>query len=173
MKWHSKLTLTIGMFQVLALPALAQIEMPHGVIAGGGGGGSGGNYELRGTVGQACIGNTLGAFEHDIGFWYIIYPVATAVADDFLLPRVHELSQNHPNPFNPVTTISYAVPSASHVILRLYDIRGRETARLVDEMHEPGYYSLELNGSAMSSGVYFYRMRAGDYLETRKLVLLK
>ncbi len=87
--------------------------------------------------------------------------------------RNYELFQNYPNPFNPSTTIRYELPKAIHVTLTIYDILGRKVATLVNGVEEPGYKSVHWDASEMASGVYFYRLQAGSYTETKKLLLLK
>ena len=96
------------------------------------------------------------------------------------LPKVFSLAQNSPNPFNPATTISYSVPEGTLVQVKLtvYNIRGQLVRTLVDEVREPGSYTVYWDGRndagrQVASGVYFYRMRAGDFVQTRKMVLLK
>jgi hypothetical protein len=89
------------------------------------------------------------------------------------IPTEYGLSQNYPNPFNPVTQISYALPEAGYVTLKVYDVLGREVATLVDEHKEAGYYEVEFNGSRLSSGVYFYKLVAGSYTSIKKLLLAK
>jgi hypothetical protein len=83
------------------------------------------------------------------------------------------LSQNYPNPFNPSTTISFAIPSKAYVTLKVFDIMGREVATIVSEELSAGNYSRQWNAANMSSGIYFYRLQAGSYTETKKLVLLR
>ncbi len=96
------------------------------------------------------------------------------------LPRAFELAQNYPNPFNPSTTISYSVPEGSprNVSLSIFDIRGRLVKRLVNRPQAPGSYDVFWDGTdtanrKVSSGIYFYRMMAGEYTRTRKMVMLK
>jgi hypothetical protein len=79
------------------------------------------------------------------------------------LPTVFNLKQNYPNPFNPATIIDYAVPSNEFVSLKVYDILGREVITLVNEQKNAGYYSISFNASNLSSGVYFYKLTAGDF----------
>ncbi|MEW5798839.1 MAG: GLUG motif-containing protein [Bacteroidota bacterium] len=88
-------------------------------------------------------------------------------------PKVFALKQNYPNPFNPTTVISYQLPVNSHVTLKVYDAIGREVATLVDEVKEPGTYSVQFNGATLSSGIYFYTLRAGNFSTTKKLMLVK
>lgn len=84
-----------------------------------------------------------------------------------------ELSQNFPNPFNPVTTISYSLPNVSKVKLVIYDVTGREVAILVNEFQSVGKHSVNFNASRIASGVYYYRIQAGDIIQTKKMVLMK
>jgi hypothetical protein len=97
----------------------------------------------------------------------------TNLLSDNALPTEFQLSQNYPNPFNPSTTIEYAIPKDSKVTLILYDILGREVQRLVDGFIRAGYHKSVLNASYLSTGVYFYRIMAGNFIQTRKLLLLK
>ena len=83
------------------------------------------------------------------------------------------LAQNEPNPFNPSTVISYQVPAETNVSLRVFDAKGREVAELVNGFQSAGVHSVTFDASALASGVYFYRMQAGDFVQTRKLTLLK
>ena len=100
--------------------------------------------------------------------------VVTGVNEDVLLaPMRFSLSQNYPNPFNPTTQIEYDVPSAGRVTLTIYDILGKEVARLVDEDQSPGHRRVEFSGKGFPSGVYFYTLRAGTSSDTKKLVLLR
>jgi hypothetical protein len=89
------------------------------------------------------------------------------------LPATHVLSQNFPNPFNPTTTIKYELANDSHVSLKLYDVLGREVLTLVNRDESEGPHQVFLNASELSSGVYFYRLKAGDFTDTRRLLLLK
>ncbi len=88
-------------------------------------------------------------------------------------PSSFQLFQNYPNPFNPITTITFSIPKKSTVTLKVYDILGKEAATLVQETKNAGKYSVQLNASSLSSGVYYYRLNAGDYSETRKLIVLR
>jgi hypothetical protein len=88
-------------------------------------------------------------------------------------PYVITLKQNYPNPFNPSTTIRYELPRAAHVTLTVYDVLGRQLATLVNGTEEPGYKSVEFNGSNLASGLYFYRLTAGSFVQTKNLLLLR
>lgn len=89
------------------------------------------------------------------------------------LPDKYELSQNYPNPFNPSTTIKYSIPATEFVTLKVYDILGREVASLINEQKQAGWYEINFDAFSLSSGTYFYRIQAGDFIETKKMVLLK
>ncbi len=88
-------------------------------------------------------------------------------------PKQFALEQNYPNPFNPTTVISYQLPVASEVSLKVYDVLGKEVATLVSERQEAGTYHFNFNASSLSSGVYFYRLKAGNFVATKKMLLLK
>lgn len=113
----------------------------------------------------------LGAFESDFG---------TAVAEDHFLPAAFRLEQNYPNPYsaraafgNPTTTVKYEVPKHTRVKITLYDILGQEVMKLVDEEKNAGQYALRLDAQALPSGIYFYRLDAGTFTQTRKMVLMR
>lgn len=90
------------------------------------------------------------------------------------IPQVFYLSQNYPNPFNPITKINYELPRNSNVKIVIYDILGREVTRLVNnELKQAGRYVVEFNAQNYASGVYFYRIEAGDFVQAKKMVLVK
>ena len=121
--------------------------------------------------------------------------VLTSVREKRILPVEFTLYQNYPNPFNPSTTIKYSIPSRSvilseaknlkdfssqapqndnaNVTLKVYDILGRQVATLVNEKQKPGNYEVKLDGSKLTSGIYFYRLQAGEFVETKKMILIK
>lgn len=83
------------------------------------------------------------------------------------------LLQNYPNPFNPSTNIKYRIPSTNRVTLKIYDVLGREVATLVDEIKDAGSYEETFRSKTLPSGIYFYKLHVGNYIETKKMVLLK
>jgi|GEM_PF-3835831 len=89
------------------------------------------------------------------------------------LPNDFALTQNYPNPFNPTTIISYQIPTNGFVLLKVFDALGREVKTLVNESKGKGSYNVSFNASSLPSGIYFYQLRAGDYISTKKMVLLK
>jgi hypothetical protein len=88
-------------------------------------------------------------------------------------PEVMTLDQNYPNPFNPSTTISFSLPSRAFVTLKVFDVMGRDVATVVSEEMQAGNYARQWNASGMPSGVYFYRLQAGAYSETKQLIIIK
>ena len=99
------------------------------------------------------------------------------------LPKEFALVQNFPNPFNPSTTLKYEIPKESYVTLKVYDILGREVATLVNKQQKAGYYEVQFStgggyvygGTAytLTSGVYFYRIKAEEFTDTKKMILLR
>ena len=92
---------------------------------------------------------------------------------DPIRPESFELSQNYPNPFNPSTVIKYSVPKESPVIIKVFDLRGREVAILVNEVKQPGTYEITFDAKKYASGVYFYQMISGEFVQIKKMSLLK
>jgi hypothetical protein len=96
------------------------------------------------------------------------------INDESLIPTSFSLSQNYPNPFNPETTISYKLSAVSFVDLKVYDILGNVVATLVNETQQPGMYNVKfLVNSSLSAGIYFYKLTAGDFIQAKKMLLLK
>jgi hypothetical protein len=92
---------------------------------------------------------------------------------DITIPTRYSLDQNYPNPFNPSTKIQYAIPTVQHVRLEVVDVLGREIATLVDGVEQPGYKSIEFAAASLPSGIYFYRLMAGSFDQTNKMIVLK
>ncbi len=89
------------------------------------------------------------------------------------IPDKYELSQNYPNPFNPVTKINFGIPKQGMVTLKIYDILGREVVRLINEVKPAGYYTIDFDGSGLSSGVYFYKLEVNGFSDVKRMVLIK
>jgi hypothetical protein len=85
----------------------------------------------------------------------------------------YSLEQNYPNPFNPSTKIVFQIPESENVSLKIYDVLGNEIASLLNEEKSPGKYEIEFNASHLSSGIYFYTLRTGTFINTKKMILIK
>jgi hypothetical protein len=103
----------------------------------------------------------------------VITAVDNMESQELQFPKEYSLSQNYPNPFNPATTIRYYIPNAVVVKLIIYDLLGREVKTLVNDFQQSGEYTKQFDGGNLSSGVYFYTLQAGDFVQTKKLILLK
>jgi hypothetical protein len=118
----------------------------------------------RRALGQAEITAT---WNQNLGVLTGITPVLSSI------PAEYSLSQNYPNPFNPVTKISFAIPKSGIVIIRVYDVLGREISVLINEFRNAGEYIVSYDASAFSSGTYFYRLESNGYINTKKMTLIK
>jgi len=96
-----------------------------------------------------------------------------SIGDYTEIPANLQLHQNYPNPFNPSTVIGYQLPVSSHVLLEVFDITGRRIAILVDESQQTGHHHATFDASNLASGVYLYRLTAGEVVQTRQMVLVK
>jgi len=111
----------------------------------------------------------------DKGLLKLTQVTSTSVDGEVAILNNFKLFQNYPNPFNPNTTISYQLPISDKVTLKVFDVLGNEVATLVDEYKSAGIYNVQfaINNEQLSSGLYFYQLRVGNYLETKKMILLK
>jgi subtilisin-like proprotein convertase family protein len=113
-----------------------------------------------GHIGQYCVQIFAGS-------------VITGINNVSKIPTVYLLNQNYPNPFNPVTKINFEIPKQGLVSLRVYDVLGREVKSLINEVKAPGTYSVDFNGTDLSSGVYFYRLESNGFSDIKKMMLIK
>lgn len=111
------------------------------------------------------------SFSSAFSFRTIVTTFVEQVGSTF--PTTYSLEQNYPNPFNPSTTIRYAIPKESRVLLEIYNLLGQRVATLVDEEQPAAFYQVHWNANGISSGVYSYRLQAGSFVETKKLLLLQ
>jgi hypothetical protein len=98
---------------------------------------------------------------------------ATAIALRGSVPQHFSLHQNYPNPFNPSTTITFSLPHRRHISLTVYDVLGKEAEILVNEEKEAGEHAVRFTATGLSSGIYFYRLESGGFVQTKKLILMK
>ncbi|HPF35497.1 MAG TPA: FlgD immunoglobulin-like domain containing protein [Candidatus Krumholzibacteria bacterium] len=172
----TRLPITFALL-LLAATAMGQIQMDRSVVSGGGQDMAGPSHRLRGTLGQAAIGLVGGgAYRMEVGFWYRSGAIASSAEE--LPGHVWSLSQNHPNPFNPSTTINFSLPAAADVSLKVYNARGELVRTLLDAGLEAGDHAQEWRGrddagAAVASGVYFARLVSKHGVLTRKMVLTR
>ena len=95
------------------------------------------------------------------------------ISSTIILPKDFALSPAYPNPFNPTTTLSFALPISNTVMISIYNLQGREVATLVNTTMDAGYHTVTWNADSHSSGVYFVKMIAGNYISTQKLMVIK
>jgi hypothetical protein len=139
------------------------------------------NYDAGLSCGQAVSGVSQSTnYRVTFGFWQVGVTSPTDVEEIVTpeLPVSFSLSQNYPNPFNPSTVIEFTVPSRGHIELSVYNLLGQRVATLVDEPMNPGvyravWYGTDQAGRRVASGIYFYRLKADQFLKTKKMVLLK
>ena len=115
-------------------------------------------YNNAALLGHTWIGNT---------------DVVSTDVEETEMPVKYALEQNYPNPFNPATQIKYSILSAGNVSLKVYDVLGREVADLVNKHQDAGHYTVNFNASALSSGIYFYRIESGSFVNVKKMMLVK
>jgi len=119
------------------------------------------------------VGTTVGTSTPGQGVYEYSHYLVGVSNSNGRIPKEFALYQNFPNPFNPATYITYDIPRESFVTLKIYDISGREVGSLVNETKQPGSYQILFNASSLSSGVYFYTISAGNFLETKKMIITK
>lgn len=163
---------------VFSPPAAAQTEMQKSVVASGGGATGTSSHKIIGTVGQACVGKMVSPnHAHYVGF-HTPKVVIVSSADGLDLPSRADLRQNYPNPFNPVTAIRFDLPDRRNARLEIFSMDGRRVVTLVDKVLPPGRLTIvwdgrDSGGRPVASGIYLYRLTAGDFKKTHRMVLVK
>ncbi len=99
--------------------------------------------------------------------------VITSIEGEKSVPVIYSLSQNYPNPFNPSTKIRFTLPQRSDVSLAIYNVIGEKVADLINSELNPGSHEVEFNNTTLSSGIYFYRLKTGSFVDVKKMILLK
>ena len=177
MKNRYLLTLMLfGLLLVFSQSELsAQYKIERSSITNGASISNGGTHKIRSSVGESMIGISSNAsYKTFFGFLYTQQPTITEIkTTNSLIPDKYEMSQNYPNPFNPTTVIEFAVPQESKVLLEVFNILGERLATLVNEVKTPGYYNVNFDAGLLSSGFYIYRIQAEDFVEVKKMILLK
>jgi hypothetical protein len=139
------------------------------------------SFKLCSSAGQYLAGMQTGAsMRVHAGFWnpWVSWVVDVKEEDYSLQPIRFDLKQNYPNPFNPITVVEYTLPKSSQVRIQIYNILGQRVRLLVDEWQETGGKKVEWDGKdddgiEVGSGIYFYRVTAGDFVDCKKMTLIK
>ena len=155
---------------------LAQDQIRGSIIANGGAVLTGESNKIAGTVGQSLIGESGNQTNvAKSGFWEQLTNLVTSVEEinDKVLPKEFNLYQNYPNPFNPSTTIQFALPKESFTKLEIFNAIGERVETLITETLAGGVYQYKWDANKFSSGVYFYRLIADNFVQTKKLLLMK
>lgn len=177
----STIVLAVG-FLLGASPATGQVQLPWiSINSGGVCWQSSTSYVACLTIGQTVSGPSQSTnYKVNFGFCQVGIKVGTDVQEipTSELPSTYSLAQNYPNPFNPSTAIEFTVPVRGDVRVSVYNLLGQRVATLVDQPMSPGTYRTDWNGrdeagNPVASGIYFYRLEAEQFLETRKMMLLK
>jgi hypothetical protein len=127
------------------------------------------NYSFSERVSSGVYNYRLKQVDYNGNFQY--YNLSNEV--NVGIPSAFSLSQNYPNPFNPTTKIDYELPNDANVSITLYDISGKEVLSLINESKTAGYHTVQINASSLSSGTYFYNITAGNFVQTKKMTILK
>jgi hypothetical protein len=103
----------------------------------------------------------------------VVYPTSVNDLQAVVNLKSYQLNQNYPNPFNPTTTIGFGIPEKGNVMLSVFNVLGEEISVLLNEEKEAGYHTIDFNASDLPSGTYFYQMKTGEFIQTRKMILMK
>jgi hypothetical protein len=132
-----------------------------------------GSYETPGGVQGIFVAGDYIYLADSRSLMILHFDPGTGIEEIISLPDQFSLGQNHPNPFNAATIINYSLPEATNVTIEIYDILGRRIETLIQEKQPAGVHTITFDASSLSSGVYFYRLQAGNDIETKRMVLLK
>jgi hypothetical protein len=151
----------------------AQENLNNGIISSGASNSSNTDFKINGTIAQPLVNfSSNGSYRVSSGFWPG-FGLVVRVEDELSIPNNYELFYNYPNPFNPSTTIKYSIIKPGRVTLILYNSLGQKVETLIDEEKTIGTYSIAFDAKNISSGIYFYRIVANDFVETKRMILLK
>ncbi len=156
-----------------AASAFAQYTIASSVIGSGGGPASNGSYSMNGTIGQSVIGVVSGSqYIAGQGFWHSLS--ASSGVTPISGADGYDLEQNYPNPFNPSTTIRFSIPEGQKVTIKIMNLLGEEVGRAIDgQWMDAGRWEVTYQADNLPSGTYIYRLEAGNFVKSRKMVLTK
>ncbi len=185
MKRVKYLPLIFLLSAITAFPATldAQYQIRKSVFGNGGGVANGSDFQLKGTLGETIAGNrSESSLQLLSGFWNRLSGNITAIEPvENFQPKIFQLLQNFPNPFNPTTQIGFHLPRRAAVLIEIFDILGRRMDVAVRKNYPAGIHTISFNGEGLPSGVYFYRLTAREnairgqqlFTQIRRMILLK
>ncbi|HSL88034.1 MAG TPA: T9SS type A sorting domain-containing protein [Ignavibacteriaceae bacterium] len=164
------------LFLINSQASFTQNQISLNIIGSGGERSSNTDFVLNSSTGEVFTGKSLNASNHQYsGFWYIYSnSITTSIeSDEVITPDNFKLEQNYPNPFNPSTIIKFAIAEKSKVVIQIYDITGSKVITLVNEEMDAGWYQREFNAAGLSSGIYLVRLQADNFVNTKKMLMVK
>lgn len=170
-----KLMILLVVYFILQQQSKAQIILLRSVFGNGGTVLTSEMSSINSTLGQTAIGKLDGDnLTNMVGFWYLHDHFLTDVEPLFTEePTIFSIEQNYPNPFNLKTSITFTLSKTSHVSMKLFDMLGRSVSVLVDEKRRAGVHTIIFNAQNLTSGVYIYQFQSNDFLQRKKLILMK
>ena len=137
-------------------------------------------YSLHGAENNPTVRVRFRSIQPGWDWWWAVdnvcikgFPSTGLTHNSGQIPTEYDLLQNYPNPFNPTTQLKFDIPKHGFVSLKVYDVLGKEVANLVNEVKAAGSYTVEFNGASLSSGIYYYRIESGSFVNVKKMVLIK
>ncbi len=169
-----RVTMAVILLSGVSLPVLGQTELGPRVVAGGGRTMNSASHMLKVTLGQTITAKTTGnSVFSRLGFWEQLFLDSATGLPEEAPVFTTRLQSNVPNPFNPSTTIHFSLAEGEQVLIEVFDLQGRRVARLLNESLPAGEHTLQYRPDGLASGIYLLRLSAGNYHESRRLVLLK
>ena len=167
--------ITLLILLIFITNAFSQSQIAFSALSSGGEKQANSIYVIVGTLGQLGSGKCENAINQaQAGFWSMYSQnVLQDIKDENILPIEYRLEQNFPNPFNPSTVIKFGLPERVNVEIKIYDILGSEVNTLINQEMEASWYNLEFDAAGYSTGIYICRMQAGNYINTKKMLLIK
>lgn len=155
--------------------AFSQPESPYNLISSGGQKSANSSFIVNSSIGETFTGKSINSINQMLaGFWSIYQSDNIVyVKDGYNLPKEFNLEQNYPNPFNPSTTIQFSLPKQTQIKIILYNILGEKLITLTDGTYEAGYHKVTFNSGNLSSGTYIYRFESDEFIQVKKMILLK
>lgn len=172
--YKQRIPFFLFLFIFLGSSSIAQYKIKRSCFANGGESISGGDNLINGTIGQTAIGRINNStWFIQSGFQEVVLYMTPIENSSLNLPLRFDISQNFPNPFNPQTTIRYALPRTAFVKIDIYNILGQHILSLVNKNKSAGFHIIRFNARSLASGLYVYTMQADDFFAVKKMLFTK